>query len=106
MPAKANPRNHRNNPYAWDAFAAQVHNSAAGTLWRFRTELSVVLMSLGAFAALAFTVSWLWALVILTGLVAALFVLPQARRFVVCRAWCVFSRHRATPPATGRRPGS
>jgi hypothetical protein len=94
MASKANPRNHRNNPYAWDTFAAQVHHSAAGTLFRFRTELSIVLMSLGAFVALALIASWMWALVIFTGLVLAVFALPWTRRFVICRAWCVFSRHR------------
>src|SRR6266545_553066 len=94
MVAKPNPRNHRNNPYAWDTFAAQVHHSAAGTLFRFRTELIILNSGLGAFAALAFTASWLWALVILTGVVVALFALPWTRRFVICRAWCVFSRHR------------
>jgi hypothetical protein len=94
MASKANPRNHRNNPYAWDTFAAQVHHSAAGTLFRFRTEVSIVLMGLGVFVALALTASWLWALIILTGVVLAVFALPWTRRYVLCRAWCVFSRHR------------
>jgi hypothetical protein len=68
MASKANPRNHRNNPYALDMFAAQVHHSAAGALFRFRTELFILLMGLGAFAALALTASWIWALIILTAL--------------------------------------
>ena len=38
MPAKANPRNHRNNPYVFDGLLANAHHSAAGVLWRFRTE--------------------------------------------------------------------
>ncbi len=45
MPSKPNPRNHRNNPYALDCWPSHVHHSAAGTLWRFRTEL--VLIALG-----------------------------------------------------------
>ena len=94
MASKANPRNHRNNPYAWDTFAAQVHHSAIGTLFRFRTEFIILNSGLGAFAALAFTASWMWALVIVAGLVLAVFALPWTRRFVICRAWCVFSRHR------------
>jgi hypothetical protein len=94
MASKANPRNHRNNPYALDVFAAQVHHSAAGTLFRFRTELSIVLMGLASFVALARTASGLWALVILAGLVLALFALPWTRRFLIRRAWCVISRHR------------
>ena len=36
------PRNHRNNPYVLDRAFAQVHHSAAGTIWRFRTELAVL----------------------------------------------------------------
>jgi hypothetical protein len=94
MASKANPRNHRNNPYALDVFAAQVHHSAAGTLFRFRTEISILLMGLGAFLALARTASRLWALVILAGLILAVFVLPWTRRFMIRRAWCVISRHR------------
>ena len=38
--------------------------------------------------------SWIWALIILAGLVLAVFALPWTRRFVVRRAWCVISRHR------------
>ena len=57
MPSKPNPRNHRNNPYALDAFAAQVHHSAAGSLFRFRTELFILLMGAAAFLALARTAS-------------------------------------------------
>ena len=53
MPAKANPRNHRNNPYVMDGFAVQVHHCAAGTLWRFRTELAILLTGLAAAA-------WRW----------------------------------------------
>jgi ABC-type multidrug transport system fused ATPase/permease subunit len=79
MASKANPRNHRNNPYA---------------LFRFRTELFILLMAVCAFLALVFTASWMWALVILAGLVLALFALPWTRRFTVRRAWCVISRHR------------
>jgi hypothetical protein len=30
MPAKANPRNHRNNPYVFDGLLANAHQSAAG----------------------------------------------------------------------------
>jgi hypothetical protein len=94
MPSKANSRNYRNNPYPLDMYAAQLHLTPVGALWRFRTELAIVWWGLGAFAALAFTVSWLWALVICAGVVLAVFTLPWSRRFVICRAWCVFSRHR------------
>ena len=39
------PRNHRNNPYVLDRAFAQVHHSAAGTIWRFRTELAVLVIA-------------------------------------------------------------
>ena len=41
---QSSPRNHRNNPYAMDRMFAQVHHSAAGSLWRFRTELATVIV--------------------------------------------------------------
>ena len=53
MPAKANPRNHRNNPYVLDGLAVQVHHSAAGILWRFRTELAVLTVGSGRFLCAA-----------------------------------------------------
>jgi hypothetical protein len=94
MPSKPNPRNHRNNPYTMDRLAVQVHHSAAGIMWRFRTELSVLLIGLAAFAALARSASWMWALIICAGLVLAVFVLPWTRRFIIRHTWCVISRHR------------
>ena len=94
MPSKPNPRNHRNNSYTMDRLAVQVHHSAAGVLWRFRTELAVLLTGGTAADELARAASWIWALIILSGLVLAVFVLPWTRRYVTRRAWCVISRHR------------
>ena len=93
MPAKPNPRNHRNNPYMLDGWPSQVHRSAAGTLWRFRTELAIV---------------FIWGRLRRAGPPGApdpgryhprrpghaLAALPWTRRFVIRRAWCVISRHR------------
>ena len=94
MPSKPNPRNHRNNPYTMDRLAVTVHHSAAGVLWRFRTELAILLTGGAAAYELVCSASWIWALIILAGLVLAVFVLPWTRRYVVRRAWCVISRHR------------
>jgi hypothetical protein len=94
MPSKPSPRNHRNNPYTMDRHAVQVHTSAAGTLWRFRTELAILTSGTAATWALARTASLTWALIILAGLILAVFALPWTRRYVVRRAWCVLSRHR------------
>ena len=78
----------------WTRSRPRCITRAAGTLCRFRTELIILDSGLGAFAALALAASWLWALVILAGLVLAVFALPWTRRFIIRRAWCVFSRHR------------
>ena len=94
MPSKANPRNHRNNPYTMDRLAVTVHHSAAGTLWRFRTELAILLTGGAAADELARSLTWAWALFILTGLAVAVFALPPTRRYVIRRAWCVIARHR------------
>ena len=61
------PRNHRNNPYVLDRAFAQVHHSAAGTIWRFRTELAVLIIGLAAIWKLAITVTTAWTAIILSG---------------------------------------
>jgi hypothetical protein len=94
MPAKANPRNHRNNPYVLDGLAVQLHHSAAGVLWRFRTEVTTLALVGGAYAALAYRVHLIPAAVALGGLILLLAVVPWTRRFVTRRAWCVLTRHR------------
>jgi hypothetical protein len=94
MPAKANPRNHRNNPYLLDDLAVQMHRSAAGVAWRFRTELTILTMLGAAYTALAHVVHLILAAVIIGGLVLLVAALPWTRRFFVRRAWCVLSRHR------------
>jgi hypothetical protein len=94
MPAKANPRNHRNSLYVLDGLAVMVHRSAAGVLWRFRTELATFTVVGAAYTALAHWVHLVLAAVIVGGLVLLLAVLLPTRRFFVRRAWCVLSRHR------------
>jgi hypothetical protein len=87
-------RNHRNNPYILDMAFVQARRSAAGVIWRFRTELAVLMAGIAGVWELAKAVStaWLTVILIITG--TAVTVLPQARRFVIRRAWCVLSRHR------------
>ncbi len=94
MASKPNPRNHRNNPYTMDRLAVSVHHSAAGVLWRFRTELTVLVAATGALFGLSRMLPWLWAASILAGLVLVAIALPWTRRFLVRRAWCVIARHR------------
>jgi len=86
--------NHRNNPYILDRAFVQVRHSAAGVLWRFRTEAMVLVTGTAGIweLAKAVTTAWLTLILIMTG--TAVTVVPQARRFITRRAWCVLSRHR------------
>src|SRR6266496_2454044 len=87
-------RNHRNNPYILDRAFVQVRHSAAGVIWRFRTEVMVLVTGTAGIweLAKAVTTAWLTVILIMTG--TAVTVVPQARRFITRRAWCVLSRHR------------
>src|SRR5215467_1351731 len=87
-------RNHRNNPYVLDRAFVQLHHSAAGTLFRFRTELATLTATTTGGWELAKAVTLTWATVILTVAATVITVLPWTRRFIVRRAWCVLSRHR------------
>ena len=87
-------RNHRNSPYVLDRAFVRVHYSAAGTLFRFRTELAAVTAVTTGGWALAKAVTVTWAVVILITTATVVTALPWSRRFAVRRAWCVLSRHR------------
>jgi hypothetical protein len=93
MPQRS-PRNHSNNPYAIDRWFAQVHHSAAGSIWRFRTELTALLVTAGATWELAKAITLAWAMIIIAALALAVVAVPPIRRVAVRRAWCVLSRHR------------
>jgi hypothetical protein len=94
MAAKVNPRNHRNNPYVLDGMFAQANNSAAGTFWRFRTEMAVSASAAYGTWELAGVITWTRAAIALAGTVLLAMTLPWTRRFLIRRAWCVISRHR------------
>jgi hypothetical protein len=88
------PRNHRNNPYTMDRMFAQVHHSAAGAIFRFRTELALLLAAITGMAELAKAITFGWAMIILTTVAVIVMVVPPTRRRVTRRAWCLLSRHR------------
>jgi hypothetical protein len=88
------PRNHRNNPYTMDRMFAQVHHSAAGAIFRFRTELAALLAAIVGTAELAKAVTAGWAVIISTTVALAVMAVPPTRRLVTRRAWCIVSRHR------------
>jgi hypothetical protein len=87
-------RNHRNNPYTLDRMFAQVHHSAAGTFWRFRTELGALATVLTSAWELASVITVAWTLIVFGVVAMIVMAVPQTRQFVVRRAWCVLSRHR------------
>jgi hypothetical protein len=91
---RSSARNHRNNPYILDRAFVQVHHSAAGVLWRFRTELTALATGTTGVWELAKAASVTWMVVIVTGSATVITILPWTRRFVFRRAWCVLSRHR------------
>ncbi len=87
-------RNQRNNPYQLEELMVKFHHSAAGTAWRWRTELTILI---SAGAALWRLTVWLtvdWAGITLGGLVVVVLAVPWSRRFITRRFWCVLGRHR------------
>ena len=83
-------RNHRNNPYVLDGLAAQLHRTAAGVAWRWRTELAILTLTLAALWRLTLLITLTWAGVVVGLALAGLISLPWTRR----RLWCVLTRHR------------
>jgi hypothetical protein len=87
-------RNHRNNPYVLDRMFVRVHHSAAGTLFRFRTELAALTAATAGGWELAKVITVTWTVVTIIAAATGLAVLPWTRRFIIRRVWCVLSRHR------------
>jgi hypothetical protein len=91
---QASARNHRNNPYLFDEMFVRGKRTAAGVIWRFRTEVAVLMTGIAGVWALAKVVTTAWLTVILIMSATAVTVVPQVCQFVTRRAWCVLSRHR------------
>jgi hypothetical protein len=89
-----NGRNQRNNPYVLDDLFASFHHSTAGTAWRWRTELALLVVLTAALWRLTLLITLTWAAATLAGLVLVLVALPWTRRFITRRFWCVLARHR------------
>ena len=70
------------------------HRSAAGTAWRWRTELAILTTAAVALWRLALLMTLTWAAVILAAFVLILLAVPVSRRFLARRFWCVLGRHR------------
>jgi hypothetical protein len=94
MPSSTRNRRSRNSPYLFDGFFGEIHRSAAGSIWRWRTE----------FIASASITSWIywiihiitvtWAVVVVTGTAGILALVPYTRRYAMGRFWCLVTRHR------------
>jgi hypothetical protein len=87
-------RNQHSNPYIFDDLFASFHRSAAGTGWRWRTELAILTTITAALWRLTVLTTLVWASVILAATVAVALAVPHSRRFITRRAWCVQTRHR------------
>ncbi|MEU4327741.1 hypothetical protein [Nonomuraea dietziae] len=98
-------RNPRNNPYhSYDHAMVIVSNSAAGSLWRWRTELALFALVVLATVYLGNWIAATWdlrgwpLLLIPLGcwalLLAVLLAVAPIRRWIIAHAWCLIARHR------------
>ena len=94
MTATTARRNPRNNPYILDDLAAGYRHSAAGTLWRWRSEAAVTAATGSLTGWLASALTPTAALIITAALATTLIAVPRTRRFLTRRAWCLITRHR------------
>jgi hypothetical protein len=92
--ARSSARARNDSPYPLDKMFVQMHRSAAGVLWRFRTEMTACLVAATGIWELDKAVAATWTVVILTVTAVAVTVLPPARRQVTRRVFCTLSRHR------------
>jgi hypothetical protein len=87
-------RNKRNNPYVTDGLAVRFHQTTAGAAWRWRTELTLITLTIAAVWRLALLITIIWAAVALAAFTGILLAIPVTRRFAARRFWCVLVRHR------------
>jgi hypothetical protein len=77
-----------------DMFFGEIHRSAAGTIWRWRTEFTTAVVSGAGVYGLIHLISFVWALTVLAVAGALLAGISQSRRFLSRRFWCLVTRHR------------
>ena len=66
----------RDDLYSFDQFIVKVHRSAAGTAWRWRTELLVLGGLLAALYWLTRQITIIWAAVVLAAAIGIIFAVP------------------------------
>jgi hypothetical protein len=94
MPSSNSARNPRNNPYVIEGWAVNFHRSAAGVIWRWRTELTLIALTVTGYLRLAAVMTALWAFITIAATLTIALAVPYSRRFLVSHTWCVISRHR------------
>jgi hypothetical protein len=94
MPTSTRNRKSRNNPYMFEELFGNVHRSAAGSIWRWRTEFALASGLTGWAYWMAHAITVTWTLVLLTGTTGLLAVIPHTRRYAKARFWCLITRHR------------
>jgi hypothetical protein len=92
--ARSSARARKDTPYLLDQMFVQAHRSAAGVLWRFRTEAATCLAAAAGIWALDWAVAATWTAVIMVVSAVVVTVLPPARQQVTRRVYCTVSRHR------------
>lgn len=94
MPSSTRSRRGRNNPYLLDGFFGEIHRSAAGTIWRWRTEFAVSASLAGWIYWMVQVITATWAVVVVTGTAGILALVRFTRRYAIGRFWCLVTRHR------------
>jgi hypothetical protein len=93
-PMGATSRNDRNNPYLIEGLAVKFHRSAAGVLWRWRTELILIAAVTWTCWRLTTLITLTWSLTVLAVPLITALAIPRSRRYLASHAWCTLSRHR------------
>jgi hypothetical protein len=92
--ARSSAKARKDSPYLLDQVFVRAHRSAAGVLWRFRTEMAACLAAAAGIWELDRAITFTWTMVVLTGSAVLVTVLPPLRRQVIRRVFCTLSRHR------------
>lgn len=82
------------NPYVLDEMFVSVHHSAAGIIWRWRSEFAAVLAVTCSLAELSNYMRLWQAATLLGALVLVVLAVPHTRRLAWARVQCLITRHR------------